>query len=36
MMKSLHKRLMVFWPERPKPTNKEAAETALLVFPRCC
>ncbi|CAD0184605.1 hypothetical protein RUESEDTHA_01487 [Ruegeria sp. THAF57] len=35
-MKSLLKRVRSLWPARIEQTPKQATETALLVFPRCC
>ncbi len=36
MMRNALNRLRVLWPLRPEQTPKEATETALLVYPRCC
>ncbi|SLN42375.1 hypothetical protein RUM8411_01883 [Ruegeria meonggei] len=36
MMRNVLNRLKALWPARPAQTLEEAAETALLVYPRCC
>ncbi len=35
-MKNLLKHVRTLWPTRIEQTPKQATETALLVFPKCC